>query len=57
MALAEAKNPNDIVIETNGIRFVVDPQVEQFARGATVDYKRSIFGRGFVVRTRRGGDC
>ncbi|HHY14682.1 MAG TPA: hypothetical protein GX521_01270 [Firmicutes bacterium] len=57
MALVEAKKPEDVVLETNGIRFVLDPQVEQFAKGAVVDYKRSIFGRGFVVRTGRGGDC
>lgn len=56
MALAETKNPNDKVVEAKGIKFVIDPQVERFAKGATVDYKRSIFGRGFVVRTGRG-DC
>ncbi len=57
MALVEAKNSDDTVVETNGIRFILDPRVKQFANGAVVDYKSSLFGRGFVVRTKRARDC
>lgn len=57
MSLEETEESGDTVVEVAGIRFVLDPQAFKHAQGATVDYRQSIFGKGFTVRTRYGGNC
>lgn len=57
MSLEETEETGDTVVEAEGIRFILDPQAFKHAQGATVDYNRSIFGKGFTVRARYGGNC
>jgi Fe-S cluster assembly iron-binding protein IscA len=57
MSLEETEELGDTVVEVEGIRFVLDPQAFKYAEGATVDYRQSIFGKGFTVKTSLGGNC
>lgn len=57
MSLEETEEQDDTIIDVDGIRFVLDPQAFKWAEGATVDYKKSIFGKGFTVKTAHGGNC
>lgn len=57
MSLDEAEELDDTIVEVNGIRFVLDPQAYKHAQGATVDYRQSIFGKGFTVKSSYGGNC
>lgn len=57
MSLEEAEEVGDVVVEVEGINFILDPQTHKHAKGATVDYKRSLLGKGFVVTPAFGGNC
>lgn len=57
MSLEETEDVDDTVVESQGIRFVLDPQASKHANNATVDYSRSILGKGFTVKSRFGGNC
>lgn len=57
MSLEETEEEGDTIVEIEGIRFVFDPHVVRHAKGATVDYKKTFFGKGFSISTRYGGDC
>jgi Fe-S cluster assembly iron-binding protein IscA len=49
MALYEPKE-NDTVYEVEGIKFVIDDQIEKFADGIEIVYGSSYFGNGFSIR-------
>lgn len=57
MSLEETEEAGDTIHEVAGIRFIFDPQAHKHAQGAIVDYKHSIFGKGFTVQSRYGGNC
>ncbi len=43
-------NANETATKINGIAVLVSPELEGFTEGAVVDYEKSWYGRGFVVR-------
>ena len=49
MALATEAEPGDQVIETGGVRFLVDPDSAPLLIGAHVDYVDDIMKQGFSI--------
>jgi iron-sulfur cluster assembly accessory protein len=49
MAFEEKTKEGDIVIEKDGIKIYVDKGFESFFEGATVDYKETEHGSGFLI--------
>lgn len=47
--LAEAADGDDLVVETDGVRLVVDPVSHEFVAGCVVDYVESLGGAAFRV--------
>ncbi|MBC2670044.1 iron-sulfur cluster insertion protein ErpA [Novosphingobium piscinae] len=47
--LAEAAEGEDLVVETDGVRLVVDPVSHDFIAGCVVDYVESLGGAAFKV--------
>lgn len=46
----DQKLENDIVLESNGIRIVIDPLSYEETKGTTIDYiKHEIYGEGFQI--------
>lgn len=59
MALDEPKD-DDLVIENNSIKFVVDSQTADILRqsgGLTVDYLNEQHRRGYMLTLGTAGDC
>lgn len=48
--LAEAVEPDDAVVEREGVRLVVDPVSLDLVRGAAVDFVDSLAGAAFRVQ-------
>ncbi|MDI3327484.1 MAG: iron-sulfur cluster insertion protein ErpA [Alicyclobacillaceae bacterium] len=48
MALDEPKD-DDQVVETSGIRVVIDPMSARYLQGAEIDYVDSLMGAGFKI--------
>lgn len=48
--LESAANPDDLVVETDGVQLVVDATSLPFVDGAEVDYVESLGGASFQVR-------
>ncbi len=48
LAFDEAKD-NDHVIESRGVRLLVDEQSAQYLDGSEIDYVESVMGEGFMV--------
>ena len=46
---AETPDEGDAVVETDGVRMVVDPMSFQYLLGAEVDFKEDLQGARFVV--------
>jgi len=46
---AESAAEDDAVVETDGVRMVVDPMSFQYLLGAKVDYKEDLQGARFIV--------
>ena len=46
----ETQGEDDIAIDTDGVRLIVDPLSLQYLGGATVDYSESLQGAQFVIR-------
>ena len=44
--LKEAED--DLVVEAEGVRVLIDPQSGEYLKGATIDFVTSIEGTGFV---------
>ena len=49
MAFEENPQPNDEMIEVDGIRVVVDPNSLDYVHGATIDYVDNLMGGGFRI--------
>jgi Fe-S cluster assembly iron-binding protein IscA len=49
MTLYEPKD-SDVVYEVEGIKFVIDKLIEEFADGVKIEYGSSYFGNGFSVK-------
>lgn len=49
MAFEASPEENDVVIETDGVRLVVDPSSMTYLRGATIDFVDSLMGGGFRI--------
>ncbi|RME86448.1 MAG: iron-sulfur cluster insertion protein ErpA [Zetaproteobacteria bacterium] len=41
---------DDLTIESNGVRIVIDPMSLDLMRGSEIDYQRSLAGESFVIR-------
>jgi len=50
MSLEEEIDPDDAVIEVDGVRVVVDEFSAQYLKGSQIDYEDSLMGGGFQVR-------
>jgi iron-sulfur cluster insertion protein len=46
----EGQPETDTVVESNGIRLVVDPISARYLRGAEVDFVDNMMGGGFTIR-------
>jgi iron-sulfur cluster assembly protein len=49
MAFEEKPQGTDTVVETDGIRLVVDPQSRDYLKGATIDFTEDLMGGGFRI--------
>ena len=49
MALAQAKEEDDIVVEYSGVTVVVDPESAQLLEGAEIDYVDDLMKSGFTI--------
>jgi len=43
------RNEGDQVVESHGIRILVDEQSAQYLEGSEIDYVESVMGEGFMV--------
>ena len=48
-ALEENENQDDTVIETDGVKLLVDPMSFQYLMGAEIDYLEDLQGARFVI--------
>lgn len=48
-ALAEAAEADDLIVERDGVRLVVDPVSLELIAGSTIDYVESLGGAAFKV--------
>lgn len=48
-ALEEQENPDDMVVETAGVKLLVDPMSFQYLMGAEIDYLEDLQGARFVI--------
>ena len=46
---AESANPDDITIETQGVKVFINEDVEPLVHGAKLDFVESLQGAGFVL--------
>ena len=56
VALDEPKD-GDTVFTAGNLKLHVEKRIELFADNTVVDYVRSWFGEGFVVKPAYGGTC
>lgn len=49
MALARSAEEDDIIIEQQGVRILVDPESAQYLSGAEIDYVDDIMKSGFSI--------
>lgn len=49
MAFEESPRDFDAVIETDGVRLIVDPTSLMYLKGSTIDYVDSLMGGGFRI--------
>ena len=49
MALARSTEEDDVVLEANGVRIVIDPESAQYLEGAEIDYVDDIMKSGFSI--------
>ena len=48
-ALEEQANQDDMVVETDGVKLLVDPMSFQYLMGAAIDYLEDLQGARFVI--------
>ena len=49
MSFEKAKEEDDILIEENGVKILVDSYSKDYLKGANVDYIESLMGAGFKI--------
>jgi iron-sulfur cluster assembly protein len=49
MMLEDQPSPEDVTIESKGIKVYVDPQSTQYLGGSEIDYLDTLMGAGFTV--------
>jgi iron-sulfur cluster assembly accessory protein len=49
MAFEEKPQELDEVIETDGVRLIIDPTSSMYLKGATIDFVESLMGGGFRI--------
>src|SRR5690606_21656643 len=49
MALARSAEEDDLVLEQQGVKIVVDPESAQYLKGAEIDYVDDIMKSGFSI--------
>jgi iron-sulfur cluster assembly protein len=49
MSFEKAKEEDDILIEENGVKILVDSYSQDYLKGANVDYIESLMGAGFKI--------
>jgi iron-sulfur cluster assembly protein len=58
MALADGPDEDDILVEDQGVRFVIDNVSAPFLSGAQVDFIETEMARGFTINNpNAGGGC
>jgi iron-sulfur cluster assembly protein len=60
MGLESDVEEDEQVLETSGIRFVVDQDSAPYLEGAEIDFRDSLMGRGFTIKgavQSSGGGC
>ncbi|MGE5590312.1 MAG: iron-sulfur cluster insertion protein ErpA [Bacillota bacterium] len=50
MALERQTRPDDLVVEHQGLKIVIDPGSAEFLDGAAIDYQESLMGGGFTIQ-------
>lgn len=50
MSLEDEIDPDDAVVEVQGVKVVVDEFSAQYLKGSLIDYEDSLMGGGFQVR-------
>ncbi|MDG7016650.1 MAG: iron-sulfur cluster assembly accessory protein [Nitrososphaerota archaeon] len=54
----DSAKADDTIVESDGLKLVVDPESLQHLRGARIDYEESLQGGGLVVRNPNAvGQC
>ena len=48
--LADAPAADDLVIEKDGLRVLIDPESKPFLQGSTIDFTDELIGARFAVR-------
>ena len=49
MAITDEKEDDDVVIETAGVKIVVDPESMLLLKGAEIDYQDDLMKAGFTI--------
>jgi iron-sulfur cluster assembly protein len=49
MSFEKAKEEDDVLIEENGVKIIVDSYSQDYLKGANVDYIESLMGAGFKI--------
>ena len=49
MALARSAEEDDIVLQQQGVRLLIDPQSAQYLNGAQIDYVEDVMKSGFSI--------
>ena len=59
MGFEEEIGEEESVLESGGVRFVVDPDSAPHLEGAEIDFSDSLMGHGFMIRNpnKQGGGC
>jgi iron-sulfur cluster assembly accessory protein len=50
LSFADASAPDDNVVETDGVKVLVDPKSTPIVRGSTLDFDDALLGGGLKVR-------
>lgn len=59
MGLEDEFGEDESVLETCGVKFVVDSESVPYLQGAEIDFRDGLMGRGFMIRNpnQTGGGC
>ena len=49
MSFEKTKEEDDVLIEENGVKIIVDSYSQDYLKGANVDYIESLMGAGFKI--------